>query len=187
MWISADADADANADTRPTLRLPSADSRRMEIPRVAAMRSLRQCCGLEDTQVETFKQVRHGAFEVPKNEEGGPVKFRDMTTYVAVISIADHVQTATSHADRAYSGQATVQWIPLNQVSAALQTDRNPGTSLKLSAVMRDDFASVRLFLKPFAATMGRNPVQCLGQAPPGWTPPAVINWPTSRDSEKNR
>ena len=174
--------ADADVDNPPLLRLPSADSKRMEIPRVAAMRALRQCCGLEDTQVESFKQVRHGSHKVP-GSEGGPMVFRDMTTYVAVVSIAKHVQTAASHADRAYSGQATARWIPLDKVSAAMQTEQDPKTRLKLSTVIRDDFASVRLFLKPFAATMGRTPVQCLGRAPPGWMPPAVINWPTSRGS----
>ena len=176
-------DADAAAGT-PLLKLPSADSKQMEIPRVAAMRAMRHCCGLEDTQVETFKQVRHGSHKVPK-EEGGPVLFRDMTTYVAFVSIAKHVQTAASQADRSYSGKS--KWIPLDLVSAALQTDQDPQTGLKLSTVIRDDFASVRLFLKPFVTTMGRNPVQCLGRAPPGWMPPAEINWPTSRDSTRRR
>ena len=164
------------------LRLPSADSKRMEIPRVAAMRALRACCNLEDTQVETFKQVRHGPFAVlDEVEGGGPTVFQDMTTYVAVVSTKKHVQTAASFAEQAFSGQA--DWISLDLVSAALQKDPKPGAGLNLSAVMRDDFASVRLFLKPFAATMGQNPIQCLGRAPPGWRPPDIINWPTSRDT----
>lgn len=167
--------------TTVLFQLPFEPSDDFDIPKKAAAHVLMRL-GLQEQQVETFHSIRHGEFRATLTHE----EFHDATSYVAVVGFdattsGKLLMNTINKLASSYAGKSNHLWLPISKIHDLVVGRSGVVDPWVLSSIVQDDYASAREFLEPFVLTNGKNPVQCLGAAPPGWIRQKDRVWPTER------